>query len=77
LEVLSEKQTRNEIARKYELSPTVLDRWLKQFLSQAPQVFESKNQETEKDKKIKKYEHVITKITTQNDFLERVLTSLE
>jgi len=77
LEALQSSKTHNEIARTHQLSPGVLDRWKKKFLNNASQVFEKHTQEKEKDRKIKKYEHVITKITTQNDFLERVLASLE
>lgn len=36
-------------------------------------LFETNKDESEKDKKMKHYEYVIAKLTTQNDFLEKVL----
>ena len=42
-------------------------------LAKASSVFETNTTESEKDKKVKHYEYIITKLTTQNDFLEKVL----
>ena len=76
IEVLKNNGSDLEIAKRYSLAPSVLDRWKSEFLANADKVFD-KQAETEKDRKIKKYEHVITKITTQNDFLEKVLAHVE
>jgi len=43
LEVLREEQTLNQIAGKYELNPQMISQWKRQFLEDAPSVFEHKN----------------------------------
>ncbi len=43
------------------------------FSAKAHLAFEEGKEESGKDKKIKQYEYVITKLTTQNDFLAKVL----
>lgn len=76
LEVLQSGNSEFSIAKKYELSPALLSKWRSEFLLNADKVF-NKQEDKEQAKKIQKYEHVITKLTTQNDFLEKVLTHLE
>jgi transposase-like protein len=76
IELLKSSGAALEIAKKHDLSPSVLDRWKNEFLTNAEKVFD-KQADIEKDKKIKKYEYVITKMTTQNDFLEKVLAHME
>jgi hypothetical protein len=39
-------------------------------------VYETKSEDLETVRKIQKYEHVIAKLTTQNDFLDKVLAQL-
>jgi transposase len=76
LETLQSDTSQQEVARKYQLSPSLLAKWRDQFLENADKAFGTEADKAQA-KKIKKYEHIITKITTQNDFLERVLASLE
>lgn len=40
LEALKERQTLAELARKYELQPTQISLWKREFLASADQVFE-------------------------------------
>ena len=61
-----------EVAKKHEISTALVMKWKEQFLDKARLVFEDKTDQ-EMNKKLKHYEHIITKITTQNDFLEKVL----
>ena len=63
------------ISRKYDISPVLINRWKEKLMDSADDVF-SRKVDKEKDQKIKHYEHVIAKLTTQNDFLEKVLTVL-
>jgi transposase-like protein len=76
LETLKESNSMVEICKKYQLSPSVLERWRNQFLNNIDKAFGTQA-DKEQTKKIQKYEHIITKLTTQNDFLERVLATLE
>lgn len=50
LEVLQERETLQEIARKYELHPIQISTWKGQFLSNADVVFEKGASKTEDDK---------------------------
>jgi putative transposase len=77
LEVLREELSVIEIGKKYEITPRLIYEWKEVFLEKSKKIFDTKNVESSKDKKIKHYEHVISKITTQNDFLEKVLAVMK
>lgn len=77
LEVIKGEATHAESCRKYGLAPSLLSTWKDMFTKNAVKVFETDRTENEKDSKIKKFEYVIGKLTTQNDFLEHVLASLK
>ena len=77
LSVIERSKTVLEISREYELSPSLIHKWKDHFLAEAPVVFTGKKEDNEDRRKIKKYEHVIAKLTTQNDFLDKVLTTLK
>jgi transposase-like protein len=62
-----------EVAKKHTITPSLIHKWKEHFLEKASLLFDTGKEEQESAKKIKQYEHVIAKITTQNDFLERVL----
>jgi len=66
-----------ESGRKHEIVPTLLMKWRDQAIENMNKAFEVNQESRETERKIKKYEHVITKITTQNDFLEKVLKTLD
>ena len=61
LEALKERNTIEELARKYELHPNQIHTWKKEFLSKASSVFSS---EGEKDDK-KQKEEVLEKLYAQ------------
>ena len=73
LTIIKKESTLLEVSQKYSITPSLLHKWRDLFLAKAASVFNENNDESDKDKKIKHYEHVIAKITTQNDFLEKVL----
>ena len=75
LESIEGKESMANISRKYDISPVLINRWKQKLMDSADDIF-SRKVGKEKDQKIKHYEHVITKLTTQNDFLEKVLTVL-
>jgi transposase len=66
LEVLREEQTLNQIAAKYELNPQMISQWKRQFLKDAPTVFDNKNSSERKLKKeLEEKEHNYQKIVGQ------------
>jgi transposase-like protein len=73
LSIISKESTILEVSKKENLAPSLIHTWKEQYLAESYKAFEKSSDETEKDQKIRKYEHVITKLTTQNDFLEKVL----
>lgn len=77
LSIIDGSKTVLETSRENELSPSLIHKWKDHFLTEAATVFAGKQENNEDRRKIKKYEHVIAKLTTQNDFLDKVLTTLK
>lgn len=75
LSVLKKEVTALEASKKHNIAPSLVYKWQEEFLSKASTIFETNKTEAEKDRKMKHYEHVIAKITTQNDFLDKILTA--
>jgi len=73
LSVIKNELSTLEAGKKYAITPSLIHKWQDSFLEKASSVFDTNKDESEKDKKIRQYEYVITKLTTQNDFLEKVL----
>lgn len=73
LEALQERETIQEIGKKYELHPNQISTWKSQFLSNATSVFEKglakSDDEKEKDQLFKK----VGQLQIENDFLKKVL----
>jgi len=51
LEALKERQTLAELARKYELQPTQISLWKREFLASADQVFEGQREDSDNGQK--------------------------
>jgi putative transposase len=73
LSILKKEKSVLEVGKSEDLSPSLLHKWKDRFLEKSHLVFEDKANENETSKKLKNYEHVIAKLTTQNDFLDKVL----
>jgi transposase len=73
LAVLKKEATILELSNRYQITPSLVHKWRDAFLEKVNSIFDDGKEESDKDRKIKQYEHVISKITTQNDFLEKVL----
>jgi transposase-like protein len=76
LAVISNKQTLQEVCTEHSIVPSLVHKWKERFLKDAHTIFEDPAS-TEVDKKVAKYEHVIAKLTTQNDFLDRILATVK
>ena len=75
LAIIKNEVSAIEASKKHEIAPGLIYKWRDEFLEKAHTVFEVDKDETETDKKMKHYEHVISKLTTQNDFLDKVLAA--
>jgi transposase len=73
LEALQERETIQELAKKYDLHPTQISTWKSQFLSSASDVFEKgivkDDDEKEKTELFKK----VGQLQMEVDFLKKVL----
>ncbi len=77
LSVIDGSKNTLEVSREHELSPSLIHKWKEHLLTEVSMVFVGKKEDAEDKRKLKKYEHVIAKLTTQNDFLDKVLTTLK
>lgn len=75
LETLKERSTIEQLAKKFELHPTQINAWKKEFLSKATVVFHDKNGSEDKQQEAdteKLYAH-IGQLKVENDFLKKKL----
>ena len=72
LEALKERVSLSELAQKYELSPTQISKWKREFLENASEIFESpqtdKRSEAQKEKD--RLLNTIGELKIENDFLK-------
>lgn len=75
LEAIRERHTVEELARKYELHPTQINTWKKEFLSKAAAVFSGPDPEvaTQKDADTEKLYAKIGQLEMENDWLKKKL----
>ena len=75
LEALKERQTTNELAQKYDVSPQQISTWKREFINNASQVFGSKKK-SKKDAAQEEKESLLKVIGQQKveiDFLKKAL----
>lgn len=77
LAIIDGSKTILETSREHNLSTSLIHKWKDQFLKDSAAAFRTDTSQRSDQEKIRKYEHVIAKLTTQNDFLEKVLTTLK
>jgi len=81
LEILSEAETVNQIAARYEISPVVIARWKKEFLERSPEVFQKGPSEAEKElehskEHIAELERKVGQLTYEVDWLKKKSTQI-
>jgi transposase len=75
LEALKERSSIEELARKFEVHPTQINTWKREFLSKATDVFNKKGDETQKpDIDADKLYAQIGQLKVENDFLKKKLS---
>lgn len=75
VEALRERNTLEEIARKYEIHPNQIHTWKKEFLSKASVVFEVEDamDPNEREVEIQRLYAQIGQLKVENDFLKKKL----
>lgn len=76
LEVISEISTVNEIAAKYSVNPVVINRWKKEFLERASEIFQkgpsdAEKELSEKEEHIAQLERKVGQLTYEVDWLKK------
>jgi len=77
LEILKERETAAEIARKYRLHQNQISQWKKQFIENAGSVFETKGESgrvKEAKQKEERYLKTIGQLKMDVDFLKEALS---
>lgn len=75
LEALKEQQTIETLSKKYDLHPTQINTWKKEFVSHAQLVFEKEGEPLEKNQEglIQTLYAQIGELKVANDFLKKKL----
>jgi transposase len=74
LESLKERSSIEELARKFEVHPTQINTWKREFLGKASEVFSKKEGDSQKsDVDTEKLYAQIGQLKVENDFLKKKL----
>ena len=76
IESIREQKTIEEICKKYEVHPTQVNLWKREFLANAPSLFEKGKVgvlEYDSDKKLQELYAQIGQLKVENDFLKKKL----
>jgi len=73
LESLKERLTTQELSTKFEIHPSQISSWKKDFLDNASSTFESETSTDKSDEQKQKLYSKIVKLQVENDFLKHVL----
>ncbi len=76
LQVLSGEKTASELCRAHKLNPNVLNRWRKEFLEQAPSIFERGEAGSEHEQKIAELERLVGQLTGQLEIAKKASSYL-
>jgi transposase-like protein len=76
LQVLSGEKTSAEICRTHKLNANLLNRWRKEFLEQAPNIFERDSVSNENDERIAELERMVGQLTMQLEIAKKASSYL-
>jgi transposase-like protein len=71
LEVLSGEKTPSELCRTHKLNPNVLARWRKEFVQQAPSLFERDAQTSQEQQRIAELERLVGQLTMKLEIAKK------
>lgn len=73
LEAIKDQLTLQEIASKFDIHPTHISTWKREFIENSSKAFESKSKEEDTDKEKSVLYSKIGQLQVENDFLKKVL----
>lgn len=73
LEAIKDQLTLQEIASKFDIHPTQISTWKREFIENASKAFESKSKSDDTDKEKSALYSKIGQLQVENDFLKKVL----
>lgn len=76
LQVLSGEKTASDLCRAHKLNSNVLNRWRKEFLEQAPSIFERGEAGSEHEQKIAELERLVEQLTVQLEIAKKASSYL-
>jgi transposase len=76
LQLVSGEKTSSDLCRAHKLNPNVLSRWRKEFLEQAPSIFERGEVGTEQEQKIAELERLVGQLTIQLEIAKKASSYL-
>ena len=74
LELISGEKGLLEASREYGIKDTVLSRWKQEFVVNASQLFEPRQEVQDRDRRIAELERMIGRLTMQLDLSKKVLS---
>ena len=76
LQILSGEKTTSDLCRAHKLNSNVLNRWRKEFLEQAPSIFERGEAGSEHEQKIAELERLVGQLTVQLEIAKKASSYL-
>mgnify|MGYP006111548649 CR=1 FL=1 len=73
IEAIKEQSSLQELASKFELHPTQISSWKREFLDNASLAFGSKPEKEDSDSQTEPLYNKIGQLQVENDFLKKVL----
>ncbi len=73
LEAIKDQLTLQEIASKFDIHPTQISTWKREFIENSSKAFESKSKADDTDKEKSALYSKIGQLQVENDFLKKVL----
>jgi len=76
LELISGAKNQAEACRQYQLKPEIVSRWKAEFLERAPQLFQSKEQNSQEQARIAELERMIGRLTLELEIAKKASAML-
>ena len=73
LEAIKDQLTLQEIASKFDIHPTQISTWKREFIENSSKAFEAKSKADDTDKEKSALYSKIGQLQVENDFLKKVL----